>query len=69
MFSAGTDAVTAGLNRPSSNATGITFMVTDLSAKRMELPLELRPLAARLGLLVNPGYPSAPFKVTRVRTH
>jgi ABC-type uncharacterized transport system substrate-binding protein len=57
VFSAGTDAVTAGLNRLSSNATGISFMVTDLSAKRVELLIELRPLAARLGLLVNPGYP------------
>jgi hypothetical protein len=44
VFSAGTDAVTAGLNRLSSNATGISFMVTDLSAKRVQL-------------LVNPGYP------------
>jgi hypothetical protein len=45
----------AGLNRPSSNATGISFMVADLSATRVELLLELRLLATRLGLLVNPG--------------
>jgi hypothetical protein len=33
VFSAGTDAVAAGLNRSSSNATGISFMVTDLSER------------------------------------
>ncbi len=63
VFSSGTDPVRAGLitsfNRPGGNLTGLSFMVTELGAKRLGYLLELRPQAARIGLLVNPNNPIA----------
>ena len=54
----GTDAVKAGLvasyNRPGGNITGLTFMASELGAKRLGLLLELRPQTKSIGLLVNP---------------
>ena len=59
----GTDAVKAGLvasyNRPGGNITGLTFMASELSAKRLGLLLELRPQTKSIGLLVNPSNPVA----------
>ena len=63
VFSMGTDAVKAGLvasyNRPGGNITGVTFMASELGAKRLGLLLELRPQAKSIGLLVNPSNPVA----------
>jgi putative tryptophan/tyrosine transport system substrate-binding protein len=59
VFSAGTDAVKAGLiasyNRPGGNVTGISLMSSELGAKRLGLLIELLPQARRFGLLVNPN--------------
>ena len=41
----------ASLNRPSGNATGITFLTTDLVGKRLNLLLELAPQATTVGYL------------------
>ena len=49
----------AGYNRPGGNVTGVTFMTSELGAKRLGLLLELRPQAKRIGLLVNPNNPVA----------
>jgi putative ABC transport system substrate-binding protein len=61
VFSAGTDAVKAGLiasyNRPGGNATGVSAMVSELGGKRLGLLLELLPQAKRIGLLVNSSNP------------
>ena len=61
VFSAGTDPVKAGivpsLRHPGGNLTGINYMSTELSAKRLSLLHELTPSAARIALLINPGNP------------
>jgi putative tryptophan/tyrosine transport system substrate-binding protein len=43
----------ASLPRPGGNATGVSFLFSDLVAKHLELLRELLPKAARFGLLVN----------------
>ncbi len=45
----------ASLNRPGGNATGVSFLVNKLVAKRLELLSELAPGAVTLGMLVDPN--------------
>jgi ABC-type uncharacterized transport system substrate-binding protein len=63
VFAAGADPVQAGLvgslNRPGGNMTGIVNLNVDLGAKRLGLLHELKPDAARIALIVNPGSPIA----------
>jgi putative ABC transport system substrate-binding protein len=47
------------LARPGANVTGVSILVRELSAKRLELLSELVPQARRNALLVNPDNPSA----------
>jgi len=58
VFSVPDDPVKLGLvtslARPSGNATGVNFMLSELGAKQLGLLHELVPRAARFGLLVNP---------------
>ena len=44
----------ASLNRPSGNATGVNYFISELTAKRLGMLRELLPTAARVGALVNP---------------
>jgi putative ABC transport system substrate-binding protein len=46
------------LNRPGANLTGVSFLVNELAAKRLELLRQLVPTAALIGFLVNPMRPS-----------
>jgi ABC-type uncharacterized transport system substrate-binding protein len=52
------DALATGivpnLARPGGNITGVSFMSTDLAAKRIELLKEASPRIAQLGVLYNP---------------
>jgi putative ABC transport system substrate-binding protein len=63
VFAVGTDPVedglVASLARPGGNLTGVTFMMTELNSKRLELLSELVPQARVITLLVNPNNPSA----------
>jgi putative ABC transport system substrate-binding protein len=62
VFGVGEDPVRLGLvaslSRPGGNATGVNFFVTELGSKQLGLLHELIPAAARVGLLVNPNYPT-----------
>jgi putative tryptophan/tyrosine transport system substrate-binding protein len=63
VFTAGSDPVQLGLvaslNRPGGNVTGVTQLTGEVAPKRVELAHELVPIAKVIGLLVNPGNPSA----------
>jgi putative tryptophan/tyrosine transport system substrate-binding protein len=63
VFEVGTDAVEAGLinslARPGGNATGLSILFVQLTAKRLELLCELIPQASNIALLVNPNSPTA----------
>ena len=58
MFEAGSDPVRLGLvtnlNRLGGNVTGVTSLIIEVAAKRLELLHELLPTAKVMGLLVNP---------------
>ena len=50
----------ASLARPGGNATGITSMIADLAAKRLQLLKELLPQASKFTILVRTGSPATP---------
>jgi putative ABC transport system substrate-binding protein len=61
VFVSGGDPVAAGLvaslNRPGGNVTGVSWIATALTAKRLDLLHQLVPKAVLIGVLVNPkGY-------------
>jgi putative ABC transport system substrate-binding protein len=62
VFALSADPVTLGfvasLNRPGGNATGLTFLGSELVAKQFEILHELLPAPAAIGLLVNPTSPA-----------
>jgi putative ABC transport system substrate-binding protein len=61
VFNTGTDPVRFGLvdslARPGGNATGFNYLSAELTAKRLELLLELMPGAKNLAVLVDPAVP------------
>jgi putative ABC transport system substrate-binding protein len=48
----------ASLPRPGGNITGLTMLLTDLSAKELEILKDAVPHAGRIGVLWNPTTPS-----------
>ena len=48
----------ASLPRPGGNITGLTMLLTDLSAKELEILKDAVPQARRIGVLWNPTTPS-----------
>jgi putative tryptophan/tyrosine transport system substrate-binding protein len=63
VFSISEDPIGLGLvasvARPGGNATGVNFLTTELTAKRLQLLRELVPAATRVAVLVNPNNPNA----------
>jgi putative ABC transport system substrate-binding protein len=62
VFAMGGDPVRLGLvdglARPGGNATGISFLVSEMAAKHVQLLNELAPKTAVIGLLANPNNPN-----------
>ncbi|HET7379501.1 MAG TPA: ABC transporter substrate-binding protein [Gaiellales bacterium] len=50
----------ASLARPGGNVTGMTFLTSELAAKRLELLKEAVPTASRVAVLWNPENPGGP---------
>jgi ABC-type uncharacterized transport system substrate-binding protein len=63
VFAIGADPVGLGLvsslNRPGGNVTGVSFIVTALGAKRLELLRVLVPSATVIGFLINAENPTS----------
>lgn len=59
VFSVGSDPVTLGLvesfPKPGGRFTGVHFLLTDLTAKRLEILKELLPMASRVVTFYDPG--------------
>jgi ABC-type uncharacterized transport system substrate-binding protein len=59
IFAIGSDPVRDGLvgslNQPGGNVTGVTFLVSGLGAKRLDLLRQFVPKATTIAMLVNPG--------------
>ena len=68
----GSDPVASGvvtsLNRPGGNVTGVSFFVTALGAKRLELLHELVPKATTIAVLVNRDNPVSMTDAQAVQT-
>jgi putative tryptophan/tyrosine transport system substrate-binding protein len=50
--------VVASLAQPGDNITGVSFLLTEIAAKEIELLHELVPMAAIIGMLANPSDPN-----------
>jgi putative tryptophan/tyrosine transport system substrate-binding protein len=63
------DPVAAGLvtslSRPGANVTGLTFLLSDLAAKRVEILREIMPKLSAVGVLWNPDHRDPDFKETQ----
>jgi putative ABC transport system substrate-binding protein len=61
------DGLAASLARPGGNLTGLTFLATDLTAKRLQLLKEAIPGVARVGVLYNPRLGFSPAMLGEVQ--
>jgi putative ABC transport system substrate-binding protein len=72
IFTTGSDPVAVGLvaslNRPGSNITGVSFLTTALTAKRLELLREILPRATSIGFLIDPAGASAEGEMREAET-
>jgi putative ABC transport system substrate-binding protein len=70
VFANGGDPVALGLvpslNRPGGNATGVSFFLGGLGAKRMEMMRALAPGATAVAVLANPANPVAAPEVADI---
>jgi putative ABC transport system substrate-binding protein len=68
VFSSGADPVAlglvAGLNRPGANLTGVANLGAELTPKQLQLLRDLRPNAARFGVLIDPAFPPTQSIIT-----
>jgi ABC-type uncharacterized transport system substrate-binding protein len=60
VFTSSADPVRAklvsSLSRPGGNATGVTFITSDVAGKRVQLAKEIAPRTSRLAVLWNPDH-------------
>jgi putative tryptophan/tyrosine transport system substrate-binding protein len=67
VFLSGSAPVEAGLvaslARPGGNVTGVSWIATQLTAKRLELLHQLVPKVDLIGMLVNPDYPDGRLQI------
>ena len=56
----------ASLARPGGNVTGLSLQTPDLAGKRLELLREVVPVARRLAVLANAGFPAAALEMREV---
>jgi putative ABC transport system substrate-binding protein len=72
VFTSGSDPVKIGLvsnfNRPGGNITGISFFITELEAKRVELLRRLIPSIKSIGMLANPNSRTVDGSIGNVQT-
>ena len=63
------DPVAAGLvasmGRPGANVTGVTFVSSDLVAKRLQFLKEMAPRVSRVGVLWNPDHVDPEYRETQ----
>lgn len=57
----------AGLSRPGGNLTGVSFLTTSLTTKRLELLLELAPKTRIIAFLTNSTNPQTPEVVDELK--
>jgi putative ABC transport system substrate-binding protein len=66
VFSSGADPVRLGLvtnlARPEGNLTGVTFLASELGAKRLEILREMVPGTVRVAVLANPQVDEGPLR-------
>ena len=55
----------ASLSRPGANVTGLTFLLSDLAAKRLEMLRQIAPRTSRVGILWNPDHADPDFQETQ----
>ncbi len=71
VFTSGGDPVDLGLvaslSRPGGNVTGVSLFSVALTAKRLELLLELVPTASVVALLENPTNPRTKFDIVELQ--
>jgi ABC-type uncharacterized transport system substrate-binding protein len=71
VFTTGGDPIELGLvtslNKPNGNVTGVTFLASDLGAKRLGLLRQFVPNANSIAMLMNPDYPATAGEVRDVQ--
>jgi ABC-type uncharacterized transport system substrate-binding protein len=71
VFATGSDPVKLGLvaslNQPGGNVTGVSFLSASMAAKVLGLLHELLPGAVRVGVLVDPNFPTTEPFVSDIR--
>ena len=55
----------ASLARPGGNITGVTFVSSDLAAKRLQFLREIAPNLARVAVIWNPDHVDPEYRETR----
>jgi putative ABC transport system substrate-binding protein len=62
------EGLVASFNRPGGNITGVSIISSALASKQFELLHELVPLAAVVGILLNPSNPNADLELSDLQS-